>query len=269
MIFVKKHLFLLLGILCIVIGLVPVKTDQPIVIKANNFKVLEPEKMAIAPASLTAIPFEPVETIEYSLVDYNQPPAYRVKDLDSTQLADLMIEEGFTGFEHLDHRMQTRVYYSYHYHDLFKEMHKKTGFPISIFYAYFTIENINSKDQTESRLLREGNNLGGVKCKGCKSKILGWDDCGDRKCAFQRNKTFQEGVETWVRVLNKRRYSKCKSYSDTKSICACLHFQGYHTSKKWERRAQIADQYWKVKKHFPDENEKEGIRNSRVSYNAK
>ena len=146
-----------------------------------------------------------------------------------------------------------RMALAYEYEPFLIDMHHRTGFPVSVIYAYFIFEA--TYQNKESVLLRKHYNPGGIKYRGKGKIVLAHDDCYSKgkkvPCKFESLSSYQEMVKVWAAVFNHKRYYKCKTYSNVKDICKCLYKKGYHTGNSWERRAGVARNYWHYRKRFP------------------
>jgi len=198
---------------------------------------------------------KPVSTFKPLEVDITRNPGLRVKNLDREELQEYMTR--FYKFKDLEGKSLLelrRIWLAYAYDQFYWDVHEKTGFPVSVIYAYFIMEA--TYQGLESDLMAKYRNPGGVKYYGVGSSTKAYDDCRDKrgrriKCDFAVFNTYQEMVSGWSRIFNAKRYQACKSEDNAADICECLYRSGYHTGNNWNNRAGISRAYWEVRKSFP------------------
>lgn len=188
-------------------------------------------------------------------VDITRNPGLRVKNLDRDELEEYLTR--FYKMKNLEGKTLLelrRIWLAYAYDQFYWDVHERTGFPVSVIYAYFIMEA--TYQGLESDLMAKYRNPGGIKYHGIGSSTKAYDDCTDRKgrrikCDFAVFNTYQEMVEGWSRIFNAERYRLCKSENTAGEICECLFRSGYHTGNNWNNRAGISKAYWEVRKSFP------------------
>lgn len=132
-----------------------------------------------------------------------------------------------------------------HYKPLFNYISYRTGFPESLIFAILWQEH-----RKGSSLLLSHNNIGNVKWreslhskykKACfkDDKYVG----GRLVCSnFVSYPSLKEGADDFVKLLNSRRYQKCKGLPP-KATCACFKKAGYHTDDSHWARAKNMQLY--------------------------
>lgn len=121
------------------------------------------------------------------------------------------------------------------YEPFFDYIADQTNLEPAFIYAYFIYETGG-----DSELWRDYQNPGGIKAKhGPKY----WDDC-QGKCTFAdlSGLTIRQVADRWSEVFNIPRYKRCKGKSLPQCF-ECFMEQGYHSSKRWKPRYQIALTY--------------------------
>lgn len=177
-----------------------------------------------------------------------------ISRFDETTLRQFMYDRGFKNLDDLDLGMLRRTYLAYHYDALFWDVHEKTKLPISFIFAVFIYEATSQGKETD--LFAEHGNPGGIKYRGKGYPVPAFDDCYDKQgrkipCNFEGLRTYDQTVEVWSSVFNADRYKPCKKKKSVAQICACFQEKGYHTGNSWKQRANIATQYWKIRRSFP------------------
>jgi len=129
----------------------------------------------------------------------------------------------------------------YHYNNFINTMSINTGLSKPVIFSYFIIEATSVGIETD--LFYYYYNPGGIKhISG--DYVLYYDDCGLRKCKFQRLYSMEDAITTWSKVFNHKRYKDCKNSVGPIETCKCLYRGGYHSSKNIAIRVDIANEYY-------------------------
>lgn len=234
-----------------------VKLDKSSAKALDSLKIINsPKKPSFSPikkdlpkVKSSLVYFKPLN------VKWSSNPGLSISHLQEKELRVLMESEyKFKNLEKKSLYDLRRIWLAYNYDPLFWDVHEKTGFAVSVIYAYFIMEATNKG--LESSLMSTYLNPGGIKYKGKGSSTKAYDDCRDSKgrpikCNFQVYTSYDEMVTGWSNVLNASRYTKCKSEKTAPEICECLYKSGYHTGNNWVNRAALSKNYWEVRKSFP------------------
>jgi len=88
----------------------------------------------------------------------------------------------------------------------------------------------------------------GIKCyKKTKNNQMLFDDCGDKKCCFEKYKDFEQAIELFcVFFTNQREYIKCVNYNNNYVNFAAIANEGYCTAKNtWIKNAKLSVKKYK------------------------
>ena len=174
---------------------------------------------------------------------------YSLRKYDKQQLLDTLLNLNIfdSTITQLSSSNLKRLYSSYRYDFLISQVSDSTGFSKAFVFAYFNYEAIGK--QGETKLFREHWNPGGIKSYSG-NFTLAYDDCGSVPCRFASMSSFKEGIDKWVKVLNQKRYEKCKKVEDEVEQCACMRDAGYHTDPKIMGRVSLIRKYIEYDKYF-------------------
>ncbi len=175
---------------------------------------------------------------------------YSIKDLNHKELITYMRRNGFVNIDNLSLHELRRLNIAYNYDALFWDMHERTGFPVSLFFAYFVIEATRGGIETD--LWANHWNPGGIKYRnGSGNSYVYKDDDCNGMCKFASVDNYASAVKLWSSVFNADRYELCKSEAKPLDICKCIKDAGYHADKSYKIRADIMKSYWSYRKNFP------------------
>lgn len=91
----------------------------------------------------------------------------------------------------------------------------------------------------------------GIKCyKNTANKQMLFDDCGDKKCCFEKYRDFEQAVELFcIFFTNQREYIKCTDYDKQYVNFVAIANEGYCTAKDtWVKNTKLSvKKYKKIK----------------------
>lgn len=234
-------------------GIVPHLPAAKAASDISNKKIAEMKPKPVASPAVVSKKENPAPKKAYTPTRSNRKMrsdyGYQIKDLSGSDLKAHMLRLGYRNLDGFSKHELRRLYLAYEYNDLYVDVWEKTGFPVSMIFAYFVYES--TREGIETDLWRIHWNPGGLKHKYPGDKWVHWyDDCGGKPCKFQSHDSYEDAVAAWARTLNASRYAKCKSYADAKSIVTCVQ-RSYSTSPRTSSRVNLMREYWRYKKHFP------------------
>ena len=232
----SMYYFLLSGFLITIpldANLVPVKT-----LNTSEEPMSESEYLVYAETSVTRM----------NHVLDRSDLSFSLRNFTGLELRSHMYSIGYRDLHDLTKQELRRVFLAYEYDKLFWDMHESTGYPISLFYAYFIFEA--TEYGLESKMWRLHWNPGGIKhIKGTKI-VYKYDDCAGSKCAFSHFDAYDQAVQYWSQVFLHPRYSICRMKKPSQ-LCDCFKSRGYHSDNSQYTRRQLMSVYWKYRRHFP------------------